>query len=87
MKFKVGSPVSLNIPAVFLRNVSKIGIDKVREAIAPFKHERLQFTYRSKDIPGDLAVVYFASEADAMNCLSKIKNIRIDHKRLYSSYR
>lgn len=77
----------LKLPALFLRNVSKIGKDEVEKVMAEFDFERMQFTYRSKDVVGDLAVVYFKTQAEALACLSAIKNVRVNGKRLSSSYR
>jgi hypothetical protein len=77
----------LLLPSIFLRKVDRIGIAEVLNALSGYEHDRIQFTYRSKDVPGDLAVMYFKTEASALDCLGKIKNLRINGKKLYSSYR
>lgn len=85
--FIVSAPEAVNLPTVFLRNVSKIGKTEVENAISQFPFERIQFTYKTKDLLGDLAVVYFKTQADALSCLSAIKNVRLNGKRLSSSFR
>lgn len=85
--FQVTPSKPLKLPAIFVRNVSKIGIADVEKVFTEYEHDRIQFTYRSKDIPGDLAVVYFKTVSSALNCLRQIKNLRVNGKRLSPSFR
>jgi hypothetical protein len=85
--FQVTPSKPLKLPSIFVRNVSKIGIAEVEKVFAEYEHDRIQFTYRSKDIPGDLAVVYFKTVSSALNCLKQIKNLRVNGKRLSPSFR
>ena len=77
----------LLMPTIFLRNIGRIGVGEVLNVVSRYEHDRIQLTYRSKDVPGDLAIMYFKTEASALDCLAKIKNLRINGKKLSSSYR
>lgn len=85
--FTVSAAEPVKIPALFLRNISKIGKTNIEGLMSEYDYERIQFTYKSKDVLGDLAVVYFKTQDDALSCLKAIKNKRIEGKRLSSSYR
>lgn len=76
-------------PALFLRNVSTVNEDLLRTlCVEENKAERVQVTWKSRDISGDFAVAYFKSEEDAREAARWIKSCGQDPKKtIKPSYR
>ena len=77
----------LKKPSLFIRNVRNIGEKQLQKLLEGHNVERLQLNMRSDDVVADLAVAYFASEDAAFESLAKLKNVRIDGKKIPVYYR
>lgn len=84
---KVNRAVQLKKPSVFIRNIEHVSSTKLSEIVAAFKPERIQLIKNSKDKPANMAVAYFATEADALQCLSSMKNTSFDGQKISVYYR
>lgn len=84
---KVTRTVQLKKPSVFIRNIEHVSSSKLSEIVSAFKPERIQFICNTKDTPASMAVAYFASESDALQCLSKMKNNSFDGRKISVYYR
>ncbi|CAE7575559.1 unnamed protein product, partial [Symbiodinium microadriaticum] len=78
----------LNKPALFLRNTSSIGEDLLRTlCVEENKAERVQMTWKSRDIVGDFAVAYFKSEEDAREAMKWIRSSNPGGQSIKPTYR
>lgn len=78
----------LHKPALFLRNLTSVSEDALRTLFADIPGvERVQWSHKSKDIMGDLAVVYFISEETAFSALRRIKGMTLDGAKLTVNFR
>lgn len=74
-------------PVLFLHNVLGIPEEKLRKLCQEDNSaERVQMTWKSKDITGDLAVAYFKSETDAYQAMKWIKAANINDKKIRTSF-
>ena len=60
-------------PSLLLHNVSKIDDEQLQGLVKAHNAIRIQRTFKSSDVYGDVAVVYFHSKQDAYSCLSDVK--------------
>ena len=75
-------------PALVLRNVTQVSEDSLRTlCVEELKAERVQRTWRSKDMYGDLAFAYFASEADAYAAIQPLRQANLGPQPVKASYR
>jgi hypothetical protein len=74
-------------PVLFLHGVSGIQEEKLRRlCMEENLAERVQMTWRSKDVTGDLAVAYFKSDTEAFQAMKWIKSADIDSKKIKPSF-
>ena len=85
----ISQPLPLRKPALFIRNLSGVSqptfdalFEQVKESV-----ERVEWNFVSKDVRGDLAIVYFSSEAVALATLQQIKGITLEGKRISAVFR
>lgn len=75
------------MPVLFLHNVLGMPEEKLRKLCQDDNFaERVQMTWKSKDIPGDVAVAYFKSESDAYGAIKWIKAATINDKKIRTSF-
>ena len=75
-------------PALVIRNVAQVGEDTLRTfCMEELNADRVQRTWRSKDMFGDLAFVYFSSEADAFVAIRKFHETHLGPHKIKASYR
>jgi small subunit ribosomal protein S5 len=75
-------------PALVLRNVAEVSEDALRTlCVEELKADRVQRTWRSKDMYGDLAFAYFSSEADAYAAIQKLRQANLGPQKVKASYR
>jgi hypothetical protein len=74
-------------PVLFLHNVLGISEEKLRKLCQEDNSaERVQMTWKSKDITGDLAVAYFNSDLEAYQAMKWIKSNKVNDKQIKTSY-
>lgn len=75
-------------PALVIRNVTQVSEDALRTlCVEELNAERVQRTWRSKDMYGDLAFAYFTSEADAYAAIQKLRQANLGPQKVKASYR
>ena len=75
-------------PSLFLRNVGDVNEELLRTlCVEENKAERVQMTWKSRDITGDFAVAYFKSEEDAREAIKWIKTSTLSKKTIKPTYK
>jgi small subunit ribosomal protein S5 len=93
VSFGKSTPVSIEVksvprPALVIRNVAEVSEDALRTlCVEELKADRVQRTWRSKDMYGDLAFAYFSSEADAYAAIQKLRQANLGPQKIKASYR
>jgi small subunit ribosomal protein S5 len=86
-KVIASNPREIRKPTLFIRNVVKVGEEKIQKVLSNLSCERLRINYKSKDSLSDLGVAFFATEEAAFLALSKLKSTLIDGEKIAASYR
>ena len=81
------APRQIKKPALFIRNVRKIGSAKLLAVMNQMNCERIRINDKTKDVESDLAVAFFATEEVAFQALHTLKNLRIEGVKIAASFR
>ena len=84
---QVEAPRQIKKPALFIRNVRKIGSAKVLAVMNQLNCDRVRINDKSKDVQSDLAVVFFPTEESAFQALHKLKTLRVEGVKIAVSFR
>ena len=84
---KKSSVRSVAKPSLLLHGVGKVDDESINRVVAAHNGQRVQRTYRSADVYGDVAVVYFDSKKDAYSCLGELKSARIGGQKIGATYK
>lgn len=93
VSFGENSPLSTAVksvprPTLILRNVSKVDEDTLRTfCVEDLNAERVQRTWRTGEMLGDMAFVYFTTESDAYAAIQKIKQANLGSHKIKASYK
>jgi len=69
-KLRVSAPAPLTKPALFVRNVKKVGATKLAKLVADTGAEHFQLNRQSADVFSDLAVAYYPNEVRGLQRVS-----------------
>jgi small subunit ribosomal protein S5 len=86
-KVIASEPKETKKPALFIRNVVKVGEEKIKKVLSNLSCERLRINFHAKDTLSNLGVAFFATEEAAFLALSKLKTTLIDGEKINASYR
>lgn len=86
-RLTVSEPKQVKKPALFIRNVLKIGPPKLEAVMSQMGCDRLRINNRTKDTVADLAVAFFPTEEAAFQALHQLRNIRVEGVKICASYR
>lgn len=84
---QVEAPRQIKKPALFVRNVRKIGSAKVLAVMNQMNCDRVRINDKSKDVQSDLAVAFFPTEESAFQALHKLKTLSIEGVKIAVSFR
>lgn len=84
---QVEAPRQIKKPALFIRNVRKIGSAKVLAVMNQMNCDRVRINDKSKDVQSDLAVAFFPTEESAFQALHKLKTLRVEGVKIAVSFR
>ena len=84
---QVEAPRQIKKPALFIRNVRKIGSAKVLAVMNQMNCDRVRINDKSKDVQSDLAVAFFPTEDSAFHALHKLKTLRVEGVKIAVSFR
>ena len=84
---QVEAPRQIKKPALFIRNVRKIGSAKLLAVMNQMNCERIRINDKTKDVESDLAVAFFATEEVAFQALHTLKTLRIEGVKIAASFR
>lgn len=84
---QVEAPRQIKKPALFIRNVRKIGSANVLAVMNQMNCDRVRINDKSKDVQSDLAVAFFPTEESAFQALHKLKTLRVEGVKIAVSFR